>query len=132
MIARISDDIVLRVLNYLCPSDIVSFSKTCNFIRAQPRDECVRNMSCFRVTSVWGAFNRHVIDQNDHYDEQDLLQEKVAPKMFRVDVSIPAVIQIDHVRPGGRHYYVLDPSTPVPTIPSRFIQQEPERNKVRY
>ena len=90
MIARISDDIVLRVLNYLCPSDIVSFSKTCNFIHAQPRDECVRNMSCFRVTSVWGAFNRHVIDQNDHYDEQDLLQEKVAPKMFSVNVPVHA------------------------------------------
>ena len=65
MIARLSDDIVLMVVNYPYPSDIFFFSKTCKFISAQPRDEWIRKMSCFQVTSDCGAFDCHIIEQND-------------------------------------------------------------------
>ena len=60
------------MINYLYPSDIVYFSKTCRFIHKMFKDKWMQKMTCFHDVSEGWASNRHVIDQHDHHNKQDL------------------------------------------------------------
>ena len=58
-------------------------------------------------------------EETNQCKPKEVKQEKVFPKMFRVDVLVPTGMQLDHFRPDGQACFVVDPATPGPTIPSK-------------